>query len=67
MKEQKCSPRDSKTVPDKVSAANVVQFMAQNIFELRAILFKTSIGQQDGWPNPTEGRRRRDPRQHQQS
>jgi hypothetical protein len=66
VKEKKRAPQDGKTIPDKVPTANVVQFMAQNVFKLGAILSKTSIWQQDGWPNPTERCRRSHPRQHQQ-
>ncbi|HEY1581388.1 MAG TPA: hypothetical protein VGF82_30330 [Terracidiphilus sp.] len=67
MKEEERTGYESKPVPDKIQAANVMEFMTQNVFKLGAILLKADVRQEDHWPNPPEGRRRRDPRKHEQS
>jgi hypothetical protein len=67
MKEKKRSAYDSKAVPDKIPAANVVKFMAQNVFEFGAVLLETDIWQQNDWAHPAECCRGRDPRQYEQS
>jgi hypothetical protein len=67
MEEQKRTTYDGQPIPDKIPPADVLKFVTQNVFQLRAVLFETDIWQQNGWPNPSECCRRRDPRQYEQS
>jgi hypothetical protein len=67
MEEQKRTTYDGQPVPDKIPAADVVKLVTQNVFQLRAVLLETDIWQQNGWPNPAECCRGRDPRQYEQS
>jgi hypothetical protein len=57
MKEEERTAYDGKSVPDKIQAANVVEFMTQNVLKLGAILLKANVRQKDRWPNPPERRR----------
>jgi hypothetical protein len=66
MKKEKTAAYDSKPVPHKIPATHVVEFMTQNIFELRAILLKAKLRQKDDWANPAKRRRRRDAGQNKQ-
>ena len=43
MKEEKGPANDRESVPDKIRAADVVQFVKQNVFQLRAILLQADI------------------------
>src|ERR1700722_15136506 len=67
MEEDKRTAEYSEDVPHEIVAADVVQFVAQNIFELGAVLLETDIGQQDGWANPPKGGGGCYPRQDEQS
>ncbi len=66
MKENKGTACDSKPVPDKIPATNVMQFMTQNVFKFGAILFQANIGQHNGRPDPAKRCRRSGPGQYQQ-
>jgi hypothetical protein len=67
MEEDKRTAEHSEDVPHEIVSADVVQFVAQNIFELGAVLLETDIGQQDGWANPPKGGGGCYPRQDEQS
>jgi hypothetical protein len=54
MKEKERFAGNGDPVPDKVQTTNVVQLVSQNIFEAETVLLEASIGEQDGWPNPSE-------------
>jgi hypothetical protein len=66
MKKEQHSRRKSESIPYSIAAANVVEFVVQNIFQFRWIILKTGRWQQNGWPNPAEGCGRSSPGKNQQ-
>ena len=48
MKEKKRPAGHGKPVPDKIQAANVVEFMTQNVLKLGAVLLKANVRQPVG-------------------
>jgi len=67
MKEKERPAGNGQPVPDKVQTANVMQLVAQNIFEAGRVLLKAIIGEENGWTNPSECCRRGNASQHQES
>ena len=54
MEEDKRSAEHGQRVPHKILTVDVVQFVAQNIFELGAVMAETEIGQEDGWAESSQ-------------
>src|SRR3984957_7672954 len=58
MEEKNCPGGNGQAVPEEIPSTNVVQLMAQNNFEIGAVLFQANIGEEDGRPNKAECCRR---------
>jgi hypothetical protein len=59
VKEEERAACDSKPVPNKIPAANMVKFVSQNVFQLGTTLPEAKFRQQDDRANGAEGSGRR--------